>query len=141
MHPKVGVGYNAQVAVDARYKLIVEQNVTNSGSDLGFLAQTPGAAREVLGVDIGPSEDTPWWRAVLQGLVARGLRGVRLAISDAHRGLKQAIREVFVGAAWQRCRVHFMRNIVATVPKSAQAMVAATVRTIFEEPDRAAARA
>src|SRR3712207_282809 len=56
-------------------------------------------------------------------------------------GLKQAIREVLVGAGWQRCRVHFMRNIVANVPKSAQAMVAATVRTIFEQPDRAAARA
>ena len=92
-------------------------------------------------MDIGLSEDAALWRAFLQGLVARGLRGVQLVISDAHRGLKQAIREVFVGAAWQRCRVHFMRNIVARVPKTAQAMVAATVRTIFQQPDRAAARA
>jgi transposase-like protein len=65
---------------------------------------------------------------------------VRLVISDAHPGLKQAIREVFVGAAWQRCRVHFMRNLLARVPKTAQAMVAATVRTIFQQPDRTSAQ-
>lgn len=97
--------------------------------------------RAVLGVDGGPSEEVALWRAFLQGLVARGLRGVQLVTSDAQRGLKQAIREVFVGAGWQRCRVHFMRNVIAQVPKSAQAMVAATVRTIFEQPDRQAARA
>ena len=71
--------------------------------------------------------------------VARGLRGVKLAISDAHIGLKPAIREVLVGTSWQRCRVHLMRNLLAHVPKAAQAMVAATVRTIFEQPDTAAA--
>src|SRR5436190_11977323 len=61
--------------------------------------------------------------------------------SDAHPGLKLAIAEVFVGAAWMRCRVHFMRNVLARVSKSAQAMVAATVRTIFEQPDRGSAAA
>jgi transposase-like protein len=95
--------------------------------------------REVLGVDVGLSEDVVCWREFLQGLVARGLRGVKLVISDAHPGLKQAIKEVFLGAAWQRCRVHFMRNVLARVPKQAQAMVAATVRTIFEQATRAAA--
>jgi putative transposase len=95
--------------------------------------------REVLGLDVGLSEDVALWRAFLQGLVARGVRGVRLVISDAHTGLKQAIKEVFVGASWQRCRVHFLRNVLARVPKSAQAMVAATVRTIFEQADRSAA--
>jgi transposase-like protein len=97
--------------------------------------------REVLGLDIGLSEDVAVWRAFLQGLVARGVRGVKLVISDAHGGLKQAVQEVFLGAGWQRCRVHFMRNLLARVPKSAQAMVAATVRTIFDQPDRAAAEA
>jgi transposase-like protein len=65
---------------------------------------------------------------------------VQRVISDAHPGLKQAIRELFVGAAWQRCRVHFRRNRLARVPKTAQAMVAATVRTIFQQPDRASAQ-
>jgi transposase-like protein len=97
--------------------------------------------RDVLGLDVGPSEDLPFWRTFLQALVARGVRGVRLVVSDAHPGLKQAIAEVFVGASWQRCRVHFLRNVLAHVPKTAQAMVAATVRTIFQQPDRAAAQA
>jgi putative transposase len=97
--------------------------------------------REVLGVDIGLSEDVVLWREFLQTLVARGVRGVKLVISDAHPGLKQAAKEVFLGAGWQRCRVHFMRNLLARVPKSAQAMVAATVRTIFDQPDRMAAEA
>ena len=65
---------------------------------------------------------------------------MQLVISDAHVGLKQAIREVFVGASWQRCRVHFLRNVLVQVPKTAQAMVAATVRSIFEQPDLAAAK-
>jgi transposase-like protein len=97
--------------------------------------------REVLGIEVGLSEDVALWRSFLQGLVARGLCGVKLVISDAHAGLKQAIREVLVGASWQRCRVHFLRNVLARVPKTAQAMVAATVRTIFEQPDRQAAPA
>ena len=96
--------------------------------------------REVVGVDVGLSEDVALWRAFLQGLVARGLRGVQLVISDAHTGLTQAVREVFVGASWQRCRVHFLRKVLARVPKSAQAMVAATVRTVFEQADRQAAQ-
>jgi transposase-like protein len=97
--------------------------------------------REVLGIDVGLSEDVALWRAFLQDLVARGVRGVKLVTSDAHPGLKQAIAEVFVGSAWQRCRVHLTRNAIARVPKSAQAMVAATVRSIFEQPGRMAAEA
>jgi Transposase, Mutator family len=91
--------------------------------------------REVLGVDVGPAEDLEFWRAFLRQLVSRGLRGVRLVTSDSHLGLKQAVAEVLVGASWQRCRVHFMRNALATVPKVAQQMVAATLRTIFAQPD------
>ncbi len=96
--------------------------------------------REVVGVDVGPAEDLEFWRAFLRQLVSRGLRGVRLVTSDSHLGLKQAVTEVLVGATWQRCRVHFMRNALATVPKVAQQMVAATLRTIFAQPDLAAAK-
>jgi transposase-like protein len=71
----------------------------------------------------------------LRGLVARGLSGVHLVISDAHEGLKDAIRAVLQGASWQRCRVHFMRNALAYVPRSAAPMVAATIRTVFAQPD------
>jgi transposase-like protein len=96
--------------------------------------------REVLGLDIGPSEDGAFWQAFLRGLVARGLSGVELVCSDAHQGLKGAIAAVLQGATWQRCRVHFLRNLLALVPKSAAEMVAATVRTVFAQPDAAGAR-
>ncbi len=96
--------------------------------------------REVLGVDVGDSEDGAFWTAFLKGLRARGLGGVQLVISDHHLGLKEAIASVFVGAAWQRCRVHFMRNVLAKVPKASAQMVAAAVRTIFAQPDAAHVR-
>jgi len=96
--------------------------------------------REVLGLDVGPSEDGAFWLGFLRSLVARGLSGVRLVISDAHEGLKGAIAAVLHGASWQRCRVHFVRNALATVPKSAQQMVAATIRTVFVQPDATNAR-
>ncbi len=96
--------------------------------------------REVLGLDVGPTEDGAFWHAFLRGLVARGLGGVELVISDAHGGLRAAIGAVLHGAAWQRCRVHFLRNALALVPKAAQEMVAATIRTVFVQPDPAAAR-
>ena len=94
--------------------------------------------REVLGLDVGDSEDGAFWTAFLRGLRARGLSGVKLVISDAHEGLKTAIGAVLLGAAWQRCRVHFMRNLLGRVPKGSQEMVAAAIRTIFAQPDRAA---
>jgi putative transposase len=96
--------------------------------------------REVLGLDVGPTEDGAFWHAVLRGLVARGLAGVELVISDAHGGLRAAIEAVLHGATWQRCRVHFLRNVLALVPKAAQEMVAATIRTGFVQPDAATAR-
>ncbi len=101
---------------------------------VGVKAQT--GEREVLGMDVGPSEDGAFWSAFLRSLVARGLRGVRLATSDAHKGLKSAVEAVLVGASsWQRCRVHFMRNALSLVPKAAQQMVGATIRTVFAQPD------
>jgi len=96
--------------------------------------------REVLGLDVGPSEDGAFWLQFLRGLVARGLAGVRLVTSDAHQGLKDAIAAVLQGASWQRCRVHFVRNALALVPKAAAQMVAATIRTVFVQPDEATAR-
>jgi putative transposase len=95
--------------------------------------------REVLGLEVCRSEDYPFWRGFLAGLVARGLAGVTLVVSDAHKGLKRAIEEVFLGASWQRCRVHFLRNLLALVPKDGQGMVLAAVRLIFQQPDKARA--
>jgi transposase-like protein len=87
---------------------------------------------------IGPSEAEPFWTTFLRDLVKRGLRGVKLVISDAHEGLKAAIMRV-VGATWQRCRVHFMRNALAHVPKGQHTMVAAAIRQTFIQPDHASA--
>jgi transposase-like protein len=96
--------------------------------------------REVLGVDVGPSEDGAFWLRFLRSLVSRGLSGVQLVTSDAHEGLKGAIAAVLQGASWQRCRTHFMRNALCLVPKGTQQMVAATIRTVFVQPDAASAR-
>jgi len=91
--------------------------------------------REVLGFDVGDSEDGAFWTAFLRSLKARGLHGVQLVVSDAHEGLEAAIGSVLLGAAWQRCRVHFMRNVLAAVPKGSAEMVAAAIRTVFAQPD------
>ena len=91
--------------------------------------------REVLGFDVGDSENEGFWTGFLRSLKTRGLDGVKLVISDAHTGLKKAISTVFQGASWQRCRVHFMRNVLAVVPKGSQEMVASIIRTIFAQPD------
>lgn len=91
--------------------------------------------REVLGIDVVTREDGAAWTAFLRGLVARGLSGVELVVSDAHEGLKDAIAAVLGGASWQRCRTHFMRNLLTRVPRAAQGMVATVVRSIFAQPD------
>jgi putative transposase len=94
--------------------------------------------REIVGLHIGPSEAETFWSAFLKSLVRRGLRGVKLVISDAHEGLKVAIARV-LRATWQRCRVHWMRNALAYVPKGQQSMVAAALRQAFIQPDRTSA--
>ena len=90
--------------------------------------------REIIGMDVGTSEDGAFWLAFLRSLSARGLSGVELVISDAHRGLTDAIATVFAGASWQRCRTHFMTNLLTRVPRSAQPWVATMVRTIYQQP-------
>jgi len=92
---------------------------------------TANGDREVLGVDIGDSEDETFWTRFLRSLRDRGLGGVRLVISDAHAGLKASIRKCFAGSSWQRCRVHYARNLLATVPKAHVEFVAAAFRSIF----------
>ena len=90
--------------------------------------------REVLGIDVGTSEDGASWLAFLRSLAARGLGGVELVTSDAHQGLKGAIATVFAGASWQRCRTHFMTNLLSRVLRRAQPWVATMVRTIYQQP-------
>ena len=92
--------------------------------------------REIIGFDVITSETTEGWTTFLRSLVARGLSGVELIISDAHGGIKAAIGTVFAGASWQRCRTHFMANLASRTPKTAWPMIATLVRSVFEQADR-----
>jgi transposase-like protein len=132
-------GEHRYLWVDATYhKVRVDGRVTSQATVVAVGISTSGD-RQVLGVDVGPSEDRAFWTAFLRSLVKRGLKGVRLVVSDAHEGLRQAIATVLTGTTWQRCRVHFMRNLLATVPQGAREAIAAIVRTIFAQPDHASA--
>ena len=126
--------------LDATFEKVRENGRVISMAVLIATGVKATGEREVVGVDVGPAEDLEFWRAFLRQLVSRGLGGVRLVTSDSHLGLKQAVAEILVGATWQRCRVHFMRNALATVPKLAQQMVAATLRTVFAQPDAPSAK-
>jgi transposase-like protein len=132
-------GAHRYVWLDATYHKVRVDGRVVSQATVVAIGVTSEGERQVLGVDVGPSEDRVFWTAFLRGLVKRGLTGVRLVISDAHTGLKQAISTVLTGASWQRCRVHFMRNLLATVPQGAREAIAAIVRTIFAQPDHASA--
>ena len=111
--------------------------VVSVAAIIAVAANTEGR-REIVGLHIGPSEAEPCWSFFLKGLLRRGLAGVKLVVSDAHEGLKAAIAKTF-GATWQRCRVHWMRNALARVPKSQHAMVSAALRQAFLQPDAASA--
>jgi len=120
--------------LDATYlKARVDGRVVSRAVVIATAVNADGG-REVLGLDVGDSEDGAFWTAFLRSLKARGLAGVQLVVSDAHTGLKQAVAAVMAGAAWQRCRVHFLRNVLARVPKGSAEMVAAAIRTIFAQP-------
>jgi transposase-like protein len=129
------------VWLDATFLKVRQDGRVQSAAVVIAVGVTGAGEREVLGLDVGPSEDGAFWVAFLRGLVARGLGGVKLVVSDAHQGLKAAIGAVLQGAAWQRCRVHFLRNALALVPKRAQQLVATTIRTVFAQPEPEQARA
>jgi transposase-like protein len=122
--------------VDALYHRVREGGRIVNAATLIVVAVNADGHREIVGLDVVTGEDGASWTSFLRGLVARGLKGVRLVISDSHEGLKQAIAAVLVGAGWQRCRVHFIRNVMVRVPKSQQPMVATLIRSIFSQPDR-----
>jgi len=125
--------------LDATYVKVREGGVVISQAIVIAYGVRATGEREVLGIDIGPGEDGAFWIDFLRELVSRGLTGVLLVVSDAHLGLKEAITTVFGGAAWQRCRVHFMRNALSRVPRAAQSKVIAFLRTIFTQPDKESA--
>lgn len=124
------------VYVDATYLKV--RNSVGQVTSMAMVVASGVASdgnREILGCDIGDSESEGFWRQFLTSLRDRGLAGVRLVISDAHRGLAAAADRVLQGAARQRCRVHFIRNLLASVPRTHQHMAAAVFRTIFAQPD------
>jgi len=109
--------------------------VVNVSAVIATAANAEGR-REIVGFAIVTTEDTASWTEFLRDLVARGLSGVELIISDAHGGIKAAIATVFADATWQRCRTHFMANLASRVPRASWPMIATLVRSIFEQPDR-----
>ena len=125
------------VFLDATYLHVRRAGQVTSMAVVVATGVTATGGREVLGVDVGDSEDEVFWRGFLRSLKERGLAGVRLVISDQHAGLVAALGRVFQGVGHQRCRVHFARNLLALVPKSHKDMVAAVFRTIFAQPDPA----
>lgn len=123
------------VFLDATYPHVRDDRLVTSKAVVVATAVTADGRREILGLDVGDSEDEVFWRGFLTALKGRGLGGVRLVISDQHAGLVAAIRRCFQGAGHQRCRVHYARNLLALVPKAQMDMVAAVFRTIFAQPD------
>jgi len=121
------------VWLDAMYVKVRENGRVVSRAVMLAIAVNEDGEREVLGVDVADKEMESSWRAFLRSLVTRGLRGVQLVISDAHEGLRAAIRAVFNGVTWQRCYVHFIRNVLDKTPKSAQGFVAAALRNVFAQ--------
>ncbi len=124
--------------LDATYLKVREGGRIVSVAAIIAVAANRDGRREIVGLHIGPSEAETFWATFLKDLLRRGLRGVKLVISDAHEGLKAAIQRV-IGATWQRCRVHFMRNALAHVPKGQHTVVAAAIRQAFLQPDHKAA--
>jgi putative transposase len=129
------------VWLDAKVEKVREGGRICQMAVMVAIAVNERGEREVLGLDVGAGETGAAWTGFLRSLVARGLTGVRLVTSDAHVGLREAIRSTLLGAAWQRCRTHTMRDVLAQVPRQGQGMVAAFARTIWAQPDAASAHA
>ena len=127
--------------LDAQYEKVRDGGRIVNAAFLVAIAANERGEREVAGCTVATAESEASWTAFLRSLVARGLSGVRLVTSDAHLGIRSAVGATLDGAAWQRCRVHLLRDLLTHVPRHASAMVAAFVRTIFAQPDEAAARA
>ncbi len=128
--------------LDATYVKVREAGRVVSMAALVATGVAASGERRILGLELAAGNDEgSAWPAFIAGLIERGLTGVRLVISDDHRGLVKAVHEQLLGAAWQRCRVHFTRNAQDLVPRSARSMVATVIRSIFEQPDEAQARA
>jgi transposase-like protein len=125
--------------LDATYLKVREGGRIVSVAAIIAMAVSTDGRREIVGLSIGPSEAEPFWSTFLKSLVRRGLKGVKLVVSDAHEGLKAAAARV-LGATWQRCRVHWMRNALAYVPKGQHTMAAAALRQAFLQADPDAAR-
>jgi putative transposase len=134
-------GFYPYLWLDATYIRSRENGRVVNTALVVAVAVNQEGKREVLGFDMGPSEDAEFWTSFLRSLVQRGLRRVKPVISDAHVGLRQAIQTVLQNASWQRCRVHLARNVLVHVSKGAQSEVADHVRSIFEAPDADTARA
>jgi len=133
-------GEYAYIWLDATFPKVREDHKVQSTALVVAMGVCKDGRREILGISVGASETEAFWTEFLRSLTERGLRGVCLVISDAHQGLKNAICTVFGDAQWQRCQVHFMRDILTHVPKSAQAEVASEIRTIFTQPSYQAAQ-
>lgn len=128
--------------LDATYLKVRDAGRVVSMACLVAVGVAASGERRVLGLELSPGNDEgSAWPTFVRSLVGRGLHGVRLVISDDHAGLVKAVREELLGSGWQRCRVHFTRNAQDLVPRSARSMVASAIRTIFERPDGASARA
>ncbi len=125
--------------IDATYVKVRQAGRIVSVAVIVAVGVNSDGRREILGLDIGPSEAETFWTAFLRKLARRGLRGVKLVISDAHEGIKAAVAKV-LNATWQRCRVHFMRNVLAHAGKSGRRVVAAFIGTEFAQDDADAAR-
>jgi len=124
--------------IDATYVKVRQNGRIVSVAVIVAVGVNSDGRREVLGMDIGPSEAEPFWTAFLRKLARRGLRGVKLVISDAHEGIKAAVSKLLC-ASWQRCRVHFMRNILAHAGKSGRRVVSAFIGTAFAQETAEAA--
>src|SRR5215468_2476697 len=120
--------------IDATYVTVRQAGRIVSVAVIVAVAVNTDGRREVLGMDIGPSEAETFWTEFLRALARRGLRGVKLVISDAHEGIKASVSRVF-NATWQRCRVHFMRNVLAHAGRSGRRVVSAFIATAFAQND------